>query len=312
MREQTVTFSSGEVELDGVVASPDGDGPFPTALLIAGSGPLDRDGNHKQLALNISRDLARVLKDCGWASLRFDKRGVGESEGDYLSTGFFDELADVESAFGWLADQPVTGPVVAVGHSVGASMAVELAVRRPGLAGAVLFSFTAKTGEETLRWQTQQVKDHILPPVVKALLRLFRTDVVKQQAKAVEKLKSTTTDVARIQMVKTNAKWMREFIAYDPLPALRRVQVPVLAVTGTKDVQVDVADLLTIEALLPPGSRVQAVDDVDHLLRLETAPYSNPRLYRKQIQNPIDRRVTAALTNWLDGIIAHPNQVPQR
>lgn len=123
-------------------------------LLLAGSGPLDRDGNHKKIPLSVSRDLARVLADAGWASLRFDKRGVGESGGDYLSTGFYDELEDATSALHWLSAQPTTaGGVVPIGHSLGAVFAAEMSSNEPGVVGAALLAYTARTGEETLRWQ---------------------------------------------------------------------------------------------------------------------------------------------------------------
>ncbi len=135
MQETTITFPSGEVTMAGSLVVPDGDGPYPAALLIAGSGPLDRDANHKKMALNLSRDLAQILADAGWASLRFDKRGIGESGGDYMSAGLFDELADVEAAYDWLDEQPETGPIVAVGHSVGSIMAAELAGRKPEFGG---------------------------------------------------------------------------------------------------------------------------------------------------------------------------------
>ena len=98
MQETAITFSSGAITMAGSLVVPEGDAPYPTSLLIAGSGPLDRDGNHKKMALNLSRDLAQVLADAGWASLRFDKRGIGESGGDYMSAGLLDELADVEAA----------------------------------------------------------------------------------------------------------------------------------------------------------------------------------------------------------------------
>jgi hypothetical protein len=133
------------------------------------------------------------------------------------------------------------------------------------------------------------------------VLKLFRTSVVKQQAKAVAKMKATTTDVARIQMVKTNAKWMREFISYDPVPALERAQVPLLAITGSKDVQVDVADLAVVADVVP-GAEVVAIEAVDHLLRHEPGAVSNPRLYGKQFAKPIDPRVVEALTTWLDSV----------
>ena len=73
-------------------------------MIIAGSGPLDRDGNHPQLPLGVSRDLAVVLAEQGWATLRFDKRGIGESGGEYLPTGFDQEGQDAKDAMQWLMD----------------------------------------------------------------------------------------------------------------------------------------------------------------------------------------------------------------
>jgi hypothetical protein len=129
-------------------------------------------------------------------------------------------------------------------------------------------------------------------------MRLFRTDVLKQQDGAITKLKATTTDTTRIQLQKVNAKWMREFIAYDPLPAFQAATAPILAITGSKDVQVDPADLEVI-ATTAPNAQVLLVADMDHILRPEPARISNPRHYPKQAKQPIDPRVIEAILAWL-------------
>ncbi len=298
MQDSPSTFQSAGLTLAGTFAAPDGRGPFPAALLLAGSGPLDRDGNIKQMSLNVSRDLATTLADAGWASLRYDKRGVGVSEGDYLSTGFMDELADAEAARDWLMSREDISSVVVIGHSAGALHAAELAGREPAVEGAILLAATAKTGEETLRWQAEQMGDKIVPGPVKAIMRLFGTDVLKQQDGAIKKLKATTTDVSRIQLQKVNAKWMREFIAYDPVPVFEAATAPILAITGSKDVQVDPADLDVITRTVP-HARVLEVADMDHILRPEPAPFSNPRHYAKQAKKPVDPRVVEAILAWL-------------
>jgi alpha/beta superfamily hydrolase len=299
MHETEVAIPSGDISLAGVFVAPEGPQPYRTALLIAGSGPLDRDGSIKKIPLGLSLDLAAVLAENGWASLRFDKRGVGASGGDYLSTGFYGELADVQAATAWLQDRDDVGTIVAIGHSVGATMAVELGARDSGIDGAVLLAYTAKTGEETLSWQTAQIGDNLVPGPIKSVMRLFGTSVQKQQQKAVRKLKATTTDVARVQLVKVNAKWMREFIAYDPIPVLQEASLPLVAITGSKDVQVDPADLPVIETTAP-DAQAQLIEDVDHILRLEQAAFSNPRHYGKKIKQPIDPRVLSTVTGWLD------------
>jgi pimeloyl-ACP methyl ester carboxylesterase len=298
MREIQTTFTSAGVMLAGTFASPEGDGPFPAALLLPGSGPLDRDGNIKQLSLNVSRDLAELLADAGWASFRYDKRGVAESAGEYLPTGFRDELADAEAARDWLLERDEVAGVVVIGHSAGALHAAELAGRTSAVDGAILLAATAKTGEETLRWQARQIGENLVPGPVKALLRLLRTDVLKQQDRAITKLKATTTDVARIQFQQVNAKWMREFIAYDPTVALTAASAPLLAITGSKDVQVDPADLRRI-ADIAPDATVLEVTDMDHILRSEPEPTSNPRHYGRQAKKPLDPRAVEAILGWL-------------
>jgi len=295
MPSNDITFPSAGLNLAGTFTTPDGSGPFAAALLLAGSGPLDRDGNHRRIPLNVSRDLARVLADSGWASLRYDKRGVGASEGEYLPTGFYDELADASAARDWLLARDDVSGVVVIGHSAGAVQAVELAGAEPAIDGAVLLATSAKTGEETLRWQAGQIGDKLVPGPVRALMRLFRTDVLKQQDGAIAKLKATTGDTARIQLSKVNARWMREYIAYDPRPALQAATAPLLAITGSKDIQVDPADL-DVVAALAPEAKVLRVEDVDHILRHEPAPFSNPRHYGRQARHPIDPRVVEAIT----------------
>ena len=298
MRTNTdITFESDGTQLAGTLTTPNGSGPHPTALILAGSGPIDRDGNAKQMALGVSKDLSVWLAKNGWGSLRFDKKGIGESGGDYQSTGFYQELADAEAALAWLKTQPEIGPIVVVGHSVGAIYAGEMASRHPDLAGIVMLATSTKSGHETLVWQGHNL-EAVVPAPVRFLMRLLRTSVAKQQAKNLEKLQATTTDVARIQLVKINAKWMREFMEHDPKLALHDAKVPVLAITGKKDIQVDHADLQVLGQLVP-HAQVHALADLDHILRRETADVSNPRKYKKQIQQPIDQRVTELIRGFL-------------
>ncbi|MGB7817336.1 MAG: alpha/beta fold hydrolase [Ornithinibacter sp.] len=297
MPEFDITIEVPEARLAGTFTTPPGAGPFPAALVIAGSGPLDRDGNARRVKLNASRDLARMLDAHGWATIRFDKRGVGASTGDYLPTGFSDELADVEAALAWLADRPETGTLIAVGHSAGASMAAELARGDSRVSAAVLLALTAKTGEETLVWQAQEVAK-TLPGLARFVLRLMRTDVASQQRKALDKLRATSADVVRMQGVRTNAKWMREFMAYDPIPALRDIAIPVLALTGSKDIQVDPADLAVV-ARTVPSAETHVLPDVDHILRTELAAVSDIRRYKKQARTPMDPQVEAHIIGWL-------------
>ena len=299
MNTRDLTFTSNRTDLVGTLTVPFGDGPFPGALIVAGSGPLDRDGNHEKLPLSVSKDLAEILAGIGWASFRFDKRGIGASGGDYLSTGFYEERDDAIAALYRLRDLPEIDRTVVIGHSVGALYASEMSASEEGLEGAVLLAYTLKSGYDTLVWQAGAIGESI-PGFVKTLLKVFRSSVEKQQQKAIRKLRSTTSDTQRIQGQKINAKWMREFIEYDPAPVLSVTKTPLLAITGSKDVQVDPADLVEVKAML--GDRVETHDvpDVDHILRYTEAPFSDPKKYKQQVSQPLDARVISALADWLD------------
>lgn len=303
MNQRSITVPSGDATLAGTFTTPEGTGPFPAALLIAGSGPLDRDGNHPKLPLSVSKDLAAILDSIGWATVRFDKRGIGESTGDYLSTGLSEEFADARAVLDWLVEQPEVGMVVPVGHSVGALSAAEMAAGDADIAGAVLLAYTAQDGDATLRWQAGQIAQ-TMPSWVKIALKAFFTTVEKQQAKAINRLRKTTTDTARIQGQKVNARWMREFLDYDPEPILRMTTGPLLAITGSKDVQVDPDDLEMVRAVASDRATTVLAPDVDHILRHEDAPVSNPNAYKAKLDEPIDPSVVEPLAAWLRSVAA--------
>ena len=132
MRETTVEVQAGHVRLIGTLCQPDHDGPYPAALLLSGSGPLDRDSNIPGQRLDVSKALAEGLAArAGVASLRYDKRGVGESGGDFVTATFSDETADASNALNVLRAIPETnGRVAVIGHSVGATIAMRLAVEQ--------------------------------------------------------------------------------------------------------------------------------------------------------------------------------------
>ncbi|WP_449063300.1 alpha/beta hydrolase family protein [Planomonospora algeriensis] len=318
----TGTASMSEVPADAAPASEvpgAGREPYPVALIITGSGPLDRDANHPRMPLRISRDLAHALARAGVASFRYDKRGAGESQGSFLAAGLGDNIDDARAALAWLRTRPEIDPaaVFVVGHSEGAVIATALGAEPAGpaadLAGIVLLSPMAKTGEETLAWQTRQIAGD-LPAPVRVILRLLRTDLAAKQAEAVTRLKATTTDVARIQGRRTNARWHREFIAFDPEPALRALRAPVLAVTGTNDVQVDPADLDTIAAAAGAGTDGDSgsgggtagsgdvttvrVPELSHLLRRDPDG-GGLRTYKQQIRRPVDPGLLSLVTDWI-------------
>ncbi|MGY1777641.1 alpha/beta hydrolase family protein [Geodermatophilus sp. SYSU D00804] len=307
-RELPVTVP-GEPPLAGTLTLPDAPGPVPAVLLAPGSGPLDRDSDHRRARFGVTRELAHALAGGGLASLRYDKRGVGGTPGDWRRAGLHDAADDLARARDALAARPEVDPgrIVLAGHSEGALLAAAVAARGVPVAGVVLLAGSATPGDELLRWQARQIGP-TLPAPVRGLLRLLRTDLEQKVAANHERLRATTTDVARIGGARLNARWHREFLDHDPRTDLARLTVPVLAVTGAKDLQVPPADLETIAATVPGPVETLLVPDLTHTLRRQPGPASL-RAYRGELRRPVDAEVLATVAAWCRrvGAVASPS-----
>ncbi|MGY1815047.1 alpha/beta hydrolase family protein [Blastococcus sp. SYSU D00820] len=299
MRELDVLVP-GEPALAGTLTLPAGaSGPVPAVLLAAGSGPVDRDSDHPRARFGVTRALASALADGGLASLRYDKRGVGASGGgDWRAAGLGDNVDDLARVRDALAARPEVdaGRLLLAGHSEGALLAAAVAARGGPVAGVVLLAASARPGDELLRWQARQLAP-TLPAPVRGLLRLLRTDLEAKVAANHERIRATTTDVARIGGARVNARWTREFLAADPRTDLARLAVPVLALTGEKDLQVPAEDLDTIAAVVPGRVEVHRVPDLTHTLRRQPGTASLRR-YREELRRPVDADVLATVVRW--------------
>ncbi|UOY01720.1 alpha/beta hydrolase family protein [Blastococcus sp. PRF04-17] len=296
MRELTLSIP-GVPPLAGTLALPDRDRPVPAVVIASGSGPLDRDSNHRRARFDISRQLAAALADGGIASLRYDKRGVGESPGDWRTAGLYDNVDDLARAREALAARTEVDAdrILLAGHSEEAILAAASARGVPAT-GLVLLSMSATPGEQLLRWQARRIAP-TLPAVVRGILRLFRVDLERKVAANHERIKATTTDVARIGGVRHNARWLREFLAHDPRDDLRRVAVPVLALTGAKDLQVDPDDLGVIADSVPGGAVTHRPADVTHTLRRQPGAPSL-KAYRRELREPVNPEVLRTVVTW--------------
>ena len=316
-RELEIRFPGPDRDLSGTLTLPEGGGRCPAAVLVSGSGPLDRNSNAPRLAIDSARQLAHALAGLGVASLRYDKRGVGDSrlrrdgttegKNGWLRAGLFDNADDVAAAFTALAARPEVDPerVFLSGHSEGAVLAARTAASLlaapagPYPAGVALLACAAVPGDAVLRWQVQKIVP-TLPAPVRGLLRLLRVDPVAKVARNHEKLRATTGDTARVGLATVNAKWFREYLDYDPRTDLARLDLPVLAVTGSKDLQVDPADLAVIAATVPGPVETWLAPDVTHLLRTEPGTPSL-RAYKAQVRRPVDPEILDRVTGWLTG-----------
>lgn len=275
--------------------------PIAAALLIQGSGRTDRDSGARlpggmKLRIDITKVIAEVLGAAGVSTLRFDKRGVGASGGDYLGVGMDQRAVDVFAVRDWLAAKTAGLPLVAIGHSEGTYYAAQLAADGQAV-GAVLLSGPARPGGEVLAYQVAELTGR-LPAIAKLILRLMRTDLERAQRKNLDKVLESRADVMRLQGQRVGARWVRDFVAYDPAPVLTRIAVPVLAITGGHDMQVPAEDVQAIGRLVKGQFEGHVVADMSHLLRPDP-DLVGPRGYRRQARQPVSPEVLRLITNWV-------------
>lgn len=289
----TVTADDG-TPLAGTLTLPDAAGPHPAVLLLHGSGPLDREGNTPKVPVNLGRPLADALASKGIATLRYDRRGVGETPGAWRASGFTDNGRDAATAVRALSAHPDvrSGAVGVVGHSEGALHAMAVAGRED-VRAAVLLAGYARLGEEALRWQARSVFQGLPAPV-----RLLRRPLGALGNRLLARVRKTRTDVARVVGFPLNARWMRENLAHDTRADLEAVHAPVLAVTGEKDLQVDPGDLDEIQRLTQGPTETHRVPDLTHVLRRDHGRHTL-RSYGRLLRDPVDPELLALVTTWL-------------
>lgn len=266
--------------LAGTLTIPQGKGPFPAVLLIAGSGALDRDETmyeHRPFLV-----LADWLTRRGFAVLRTDKRGVGESGGDGGRATTADLAMDAKAGMAYLkrrreVDQRNIG---LVGHSEGGLIASMVAARSRDVAFVVLLAAPGLPGDEFACQQARRRAEiqgsnpeevEQLTNEVMALLRKGKSEPALRRK--LNQILSQLPDQQRKATVnRLMMPWLREFGRLDPAEYLRRVKCPALALNGDRDVSVEPkSNLARIRQSLQSGGnrnfKVVELQGLNHLFQ---------------------------------------------
>jgi fermentation-respiration switch protein FrsA (DUF1100 family) len=256
-KEEELSFPNPNagISLAGTLTLPRGQGPFPAAILLAGSGPLDRDeadDGHRPFLV-----LADYLTRKGIAVLRYDKRGIGKSTGNYDEATTADFASDAEAAFAFLKSRKeiAAGRIGFIGHSEGGVIAPMIASHSSDVAWIVMLAGSATKGEQTLLLQSdlitraagmsdEQVAKSLEFDKQSYLLVRQERDRAARENKLGDLIKVSGLGPAmppaflQRQIHWISSPWFRYFLDYDPEPALRKTNCPVLALSGEKDLRV--------------------------------------------------------------------------
>ena len=296
--EREVTFRSGDVTLAGSLVVPDA--PRAVVVLAHGSGPLDRDENTPATALNVFNDLAARLDGAGIASLRYDKRGIGGSGGEFASAGQNALAADLLAAARFsMAEVPA--PLHLCGHSEGTYLVARVA-REAGAAGLILVCPYLQRGDAVLMAQAARVEATIraMPGLRGWLARRWldlRGWPVATQARFIERMKDSTAATLRQGGQDVPVTWLRDFALCDPAEAHGGHDLPTLILPAEFDAQCDPADGAAIAAL-GPNRTVTMLPALSHILR--RTGRADVADYARQLGEPIAPAVGQLIIDWMN------------
>jgi uncharacterized protein len=321
--EAAIDNAKAGVRLGGTLTKPKGAGPFPAALLLTGSGQQDRDETifgHKPFLV-----IADHLTRKGIAVLRCDDRGIGKSTGNFAKSTTADFATDAAACVAYLKGR---GDIDAkhiglIGHSEGAMIGQMLAAESDDIALLVMLAGPGMSGEEVsfaqaeaiakaagedaevIAWHRETQRE--LFKLAKAgadedrLAAAFRERVTKLPEEKRQKHKAMLTLLERMAKQQLSHPWIQFFLSYDPKLVLRKVRCPVLALNGSKDLQVAPKEnLAAIEKALKDGGNrdvtIKEFPGLNHLF--QTATTGAPSEYGK-IEETFNPAPLDFLTDWI-------------
>lgn len=322
------------IKLAGTLTYPKNGKSFPAVVLISGSGPQNR--NEELLGHKPFLVLADHLTRNGYAVLRFDDRGVGESEGDFKAATSEDFAKDVLAAVEFLKtrEEINQNKIGLMGHSEGGVIAPMAAVQNEKIAFIVLLAGTGLVGEEILYLQSRLIEEASGTPEEEIMKSLNFSSKIYQIIKTSDELSDSEKQIKdlfwkeyaemtdeekerigdpesflqmQIRLVLT--PWFKYFLTYDPAPALEKVKCPVLAIIGEKDLQVPPKqNLPAIESALKKGGNknytIKELPGLNHLF--QTAETGSPLEYGK-IEETISPVALQTITDWLNEVVRSNN-----
>lgn len=323
---ENISFPSLDksITLSGTLTLPDDLKKHPAVVLIAGSGPANRDEEifgHKPFAV-----IADYLTRQGLAVLRYDKRGIGESTGSLREATTLNLAEDVEASIQFLRNHPniQSNNIGLIGHSEGGIIAPMVASRDQAISFIVLLAAPGMTGKQILKKQneesiqrspiTNDQKTKALNVAVQYLDYLAQTS---SEGTSTEALHNTLDSiisinlaedifpqVSREEMIKsTNNNWIIYFLNLDPSEYLKKVHCPILALNGTKDIQVEAnSNLKIIESSVKNKEllTVKKYLNLNHLFqKAETGAINE----YAQIQETFSEDVLRDILTWISRYI---------
>lgn len=253
--ETPIALQTKKGKLFGTLTTPKNLNNGPLAIIIAGSGPTDRNCNNPAMTNDAYKKLAQELADNSISSLRYDKRGIAESAAAVESESdlvFDDYVNDAKDWIQLVKQDKRFSQIVVIGHSEGSLIGMLAAVKAEKFVSVAGIGQSAATLlKEQLAMQPKELQDLSFPIIDSLVL-----------GKKVDNVNPMVMSMFRSSIQPYMISWFK----YNPLTEIKKLKVPVLIIQGSSDIQVRVDDARRL-SLASPKSKLIVIDKMNHILR---------------------------------------------
>ena len=287
-KESPIILKINTDRLFGTLTTPNLTKKYPVALIIAGSGPTDRNGNNPMMKNNSLKMLAEVLAKNGIASLRYDKRGIGESKASAISEQslvFENYTEDAKSWINLLKQDKRFSQVVIIGHSEGSLIGM--------IAGAKANKFISIAGpgesaDKLIKTQIESKANKQLNDLTFPIIDSLKS------GNQVKKVDPMLNALFRPSIQPYLISWFK----YNPQAEIKKLNVPILIVQGNNDLQVTVKDAETLSQA-NKKAELLIVDKMNHIMKIvEGDNQANLESYKNE-SLPLSEVMTTKIVSFI-------------
>jgi pimeloyl-ACP methyl ester carboxylesterase len=325
--EKNINFPSGGIQLEGTLTLPQNTTRPPIVLLLPGSGPTDRNENvikgSRKFLPDTLKIIAAHLAHHGYASYRYDKRGVGKTQHLAAQVGFTDIVNDATNAVAFLSTLKETDPghIFILGHSEGGMVGTILSAEEKTIRGLIGIASPIVSLDGLVIRQISHIltmrgrKKENVDATAHAFKETF--DLMRKQkdwetidAHQIKQIFSKVSFAFRLLPAKNakkalakqfRPKWFIQSFEYNFEDIAKKITCPVLLVFGEKDYQVPVDEGKKFEHVLKQQNTevtLVVVPNMNHMLRQNPGPM-DPKNSLRSLKTPFDQQVLDTIIEWL-------------
>lgn len=295
MREEPVTLKTSVGDIYGTLKVPDSKNPVPVAIIIAGSGPTDRDCNQPGMKSNTYKMLSDALFYNHIATLCYDKRGIAASKVEQKEDDLrFDTYVDdVKSWIDQLSKDKRFSDIILIGHSEGSLIGMIVARDNPNVAKYISIAGAGMSAPDILKEQlNKQMQGQ--PEAIKNMVFSYIDKL--ERGETIADVPVYLNSLFRPSVQPYMISWFK----HKPQTEISKLTIPVLLLQGTTDVQVGI-DQVELLAKASPKAQKVIVENMDHVMKIsETTDmmeqlknsYNNP-------DTPISKELTKTIIDFI-------------